>query len=621
VATVPTGVRLDIPALDLPPSAQLPGALAGCAEKLRDEAEAILRHEVDFLGSGPQALGPDIDWHRDFKSGYQWPDDFYLDVCTTRLDDDSDAKVPWELSRGHQLLTLARAARLFGDERYALELERQLDSWLRANPPGYGINWTTAMEVALRAVNWIWAIRTLEAFRPLEARLRERVTRSLQAHARHLALNVEGTPYLRSNHYLSDILGLLALAWALPADPAAGRWNRIARAGLEREVGRQVHPDGVGFEASLSYHGLCLEIFILAGYIAECSRDSFSSAYQERVRRMLVVSRAVRHPDGRIPLFGDGDSGRVLPGGFDRPPTHDNLLWLGAAAFGGERPLPGPAHEEVAWTFGISAWSRTAALAAGAPPESAAFPQGGLFALRGGDTLAVVRCGDVGQNGNGGHAHNDVLSYELSFGSPLIVDSGTYAYTFDPAARNAFRSARAHNTIVIDGAEPNPVVEVELFRLRGVARPKIESWLVDDRKVQLIGSHDGFRRLAGRPCHRRSFTLDRLGALAVDDEILGSGRHVVRSYVHLVPGARAEAVGDGHVSIELDGRVHLLEWWGVDALALEDGWVSDRYGVRVRGNVVIGSVEGELPLRFGFRFVPHAEARLAAAAQDAVVSA
>ena len=51
---------------------------------------------------------------RDFKSGYRWPQDLYLDVQVTRLDDASDAKVPWELSRGHQLLTLARAARLTG---------------------------------------------------------------------------------------------------------------------------------------------------------------------------------------------------------------------------------------------------------------------------------------------------------------------------------------------------------------------------------------------------------------------------------------------------------------------------------------------------------------------------
>ena len=61
------------------------------------------------LGSGSTAIGPDVDWHRDFKSDYRWPASFFMDVEVTRLDDDSDAKVPWDLSRSHHLLTLARA--------------------------------------------------------------------------------------------------------------------------------------------------------------------------------------------------------------------------------------------------------------------------------------------------------------------------------------------------------------------------------------------------------------------------------------------------------------------------------------------------------------------------------
>ena len=80
----------------------------------------------------------EIDWHRDFKSGYRWPRPFYLDVRASPTPRDADAKVPWELSRGHQLLALARAARLFGDERYAAELASQWASWLDANPPGAG---------------------------------------------------------------------------------------------------------------------------------------------------------------------------------------------------------------------------------------------------------------------------------------------------------------------------------------------------------------------------------------------------------------------------------------------------------------------------------------------------
>jgi hypothetical protein len=69
-----------------------------------------LRCEVKLLG--PTSPGAVIDWHRDLKSGFRWPANFYLGLEATRLDNPSDAKVPSELSRGHHLPTLARAARL-----------------------------------------------------------------------------------------------------------------------------------------------------------------------------------------------------------------------------------------------------------------------------------------------------------------------------------------------------------------------------------------------------------------------------------------------------------------------------------------------------------------------------
>ena len=69
----------------------------------------------------------------------------------------------------------------------------------------------------------------------------------------------------------------------------------------------------------------------------------------------------------------------------------------------------------------------------------------------------TVRCGEIGQNGNGGHAHNDQLSITLRIdGKDIIVDPGTYLYTPLPERRNAFRSTTAHFTVQKDGAEQNP---------------------------------------------------------------------------------------------------------------------------------------------------------------------
>jgi Heparinase II/III N-terminus len=268
VVDAPAGASLRPVQIDLPLAIELPLDLQGPAEEIRSEAECVLNHRVDYLGSGMVDLGPAIDWHQDFKSGSRWPRSFYQDVDAVCLDDSSDPKVPWELSRGHQLLTLARAARLYHDERFASELEVQLNSWLEENRPGYGINWVNAMEIAIRSVNWIWAIGTLEHFRPLDSALRGSVTRSLQTHGRHIASNLEGSRRLRNNHYVADLLGLLALGASIGGDPLATKWLRFAQRELERQIVDQVLPDGVSFEASLPYHGLALEMFLLAWHIS-----------------------------------------------------------------------------------------------------------------------------------------------------------------------------------------------------------------------------------------------------------------------------------------------------------------------------------------------------------------
>ena len=199
----------------------LRAAARGCkpaAEALRDFAEETLAHSFDLLGSGPYRsanTSTGTATSRVVTCGQLVP---YLDVVVTRLDDDSDAKVPWELSRSHHLVGLARAAVLFRDERYAQELERQLEEWLTANPPGFGINWVNPWRPRFApSIGSGPSERSSSGGRWMRA-LRRRVSRSLGMHARHIMANLEGTPFLRSNHYTADVLGLLVLGHCLRGD-------------------------------------------------------------------------------------------------------------------------------------------------------------------------------------------------------------------------------------------------------------------------------------------------------------------------------------------------------------------------------------------------------------------
>jgi hypothetical protein len=74
-----------------------------------------------------------------------------------------------------------------------------------------------------------------------------------------------------------------------------------------------------------------------------------------------------------------------------------------------------------------------------------AYPDFGLYIYRSQRLYLAIRCGTIGQNGNGGHAHNDQLSIELNVdGDDWISDPGIYLYSPLPKKRNMYRSVKVH---------------------------------------------------------------------------------------------------------------------------------------------------------------------------------
>jgi uncharacterized heparinase superfamily protein len=611
VAGAPSS-RLRLPPVALPAADQWPVELRPSLALIRSEAETALAHRVDLLGSGPVSLGPEIDWQRDFKSGFRWPTDFYQDVVVTRLDDQSDAKVPWELSRGHQLLALGRAAAIFRERRFADELASQVTSWLTDNPAGHGINWTNAMEVGIRAINWIWALAALGEQTALGEPLQSQIAQSLAVHGRHIWHNLEGSPQLRGNHYLADVVALLVIAWALPDDPLSSRWTAYARRALEREVRSQLLSDGVSFEASLPYHGLVLELLLLAWWLCELDGRRLSSGFEARLNAALEVSLLLRHPGGRIPQFGDNDSGRILPADSTRPLTHDHLLWMGAGLLGSAVPADSAPHAEVALNLGLQMWDRSGEAAPRTQsklPPARSFPVGGLHVLRGHRAQVVARCGDVGQNGNGGHAHNDLLSFELSIGGRLVVaDPGTYVYTSDPNARNRFRGTAIHSTVTVDRKEINPLPQSEMFRLPRWARPLPPRIDVLEGRIELVIGHDGYRRLDPAVIVRRTFSLSRQSdELVVTDDVTRRGSCLVVSRLQFAPGVELRVSPGDRYELHAEDTHLRIEVFGHDESLLGEGWVSPRFGVREPAPYIELKADVGVPHSIGYRIVSEDE--------------
>jgi hypothetical protein len=581
-------------------------------------ADQACAHVFDLLGSGPTALGPAIDWHADFKSGHRYdPRAHHTDLSPAPYPGGHDIKVPWELSRCQHFVWLGQAYWHTGDEKYPREFVGQVTDWIEANPPAFGVNWVCAMDVAIRAVNWLWGYHYFVGRSPaLTDEFLLRFDKSLLAHGRHIIGNLERSAGLASNHYLSDLVGLVYLGLMCPQFREARKWREVGLRELWREMRRQVHADGVDFEASISYHRLVAELFLSAILLGRLHGVTVPADVMARLEKMIELVLHYTRPDGTVPLFGDCDNGRLhrlmVRGTPEREWTdHRYLLAIGAVLFQRDDlgRVAGDQWEEALWLMGERAIRFKESLEGKplpAEPESRLFPDGGLCFMRGGGAYVAVDAGANGQGGVGGHAHNDALSFEFAFGGrPWVIDPGTFVYTADYDARNRFRSSRVHDVLMIDGQELNRFDRRELFVMQEDARPVVHAWDPTPERDLLIGSHHGYERLDPPVFVRRVLWFEKPGGeLLVMDEVRAAGRHTLACNLHLA-----------HAVIEIDGRVAWIESPGSEwrlavcvvssaarvDLAASTGWISAGYGSRSPTPVL--SVGGEFDDRLSLACV------------------
>lgn len=297
-----------------------------------------------------------IDWQLDFKSGYRWSEStWFRRIRVYGNPPGADVKVPWELGRCQHLPQLALLHALWKGERPAdaarlsREFRNQVLDFIASNPPRYGVQWACTMDVAIRVANWLVAhdlFRGAGAETDPEFELVFR--RSVYEHARHIAGNLEWTESERSNHYLADLAGLGVSAAHLAPSPETDRWLAFVIQELVIETLAQFLPDGAGFEASTNYHRLSAELVAYTAAVllalpgerldgiaraspwqpatgprlarppsalvrdGDRGRLAFPPAFRERIEAAARFTLAIRRPDGRIPQFGDNDSGRFL---------------------------------------------------------------------------------------------------------------------------------------------------------------------------------------------------------------------------------------------------------------------------------------------------------------------
>ena len=365
--------------------------------------------------------------------------------------------------------------------------------WVHNNPVGRGVGWHP-YTTSKRIVNWCRAGISSAA-----------LLDSLYEQAAYLYRNLE--TYLEGNHLLENARALVFAGNFFGGGGESGRWlNRGIRL-FQRELTTQVLADGGHYERSPMYHAIVLEGCVDVLNLVDPDDPSWR-AIVEIANRMVDFQVSLTHPNGRIGLFNDSTE---------------------------EIAVPTSALVEYATQVtGRSAQSRTA------------LPDSGYYVLRHDELHAIVDAGAVGPDHLPGHAHADILSFELSLSEKLfVVDTGVFEYEAGPL-RALVRSTAAHNTVSVDGRD-----QVECWGSFRVARrysPADVRFEETTTEIGLAAEFRGYAKLIGDSIiHARRITVDKeVRRLTVSDTISGTGRHAVVSRIHLHPEVATARRGDSY---------------------------------------------------------------------------
>jgi len=339
------------------------------------------------INFGNKSYGTNTDIHLLKGADYdRWPDEFSYSLDYKQRDDLGDARTNWEKNRHFQWALMAKAIfvesldesvqrrdesvqrrdergekreecvqtreerRERRDERLE-ELCNEIEEWMDKNPFLWGISWTSAMEFAIRSINWMYTLAFLSHLSSDTSRLSSEnlssiVSRLSSDTSRLSSENLSSdnlsstisrltngiiniTEYLTKHYsrYSSANNHLLVEATAIGLAGCAfnnEEWINLACRILSEELENQNYEDGVNKELSLHYQTFGMEAYLLLAN-AILRKETRGKRRETRGKRREIVeswmpmlkkeAEFVAYSSWRektVCEFGDDDEGKII---------------------------------------------------------------------------------------------------------------------------------------------------------------------------------------------------------------------------------------------------------------------------------------------------------------------
>ena len=424
------------------------------------------------------------------------------------------------LNRGSPLGVLADACYHTGSLLWAKRFRDVFYDWIDENPkpeimsgPDYP-TWRT-LDTAARLSWLISRFAEVTAAQNVDDELWANYLYSIWEHVDYLK-----NDDFSAGNWLSTVTSAVTYAaQQFPVFQDRKIWLEYGKTGFERNVIRDIYPDGKEMEDAPGY--ICMAYKGMLTTLETLEQEGIQVDPEVRLRLSKVPDflAAVTQPNGIMPFIGDwgGCEPYALPTAMQHFDRHD-IRYVLSKGKSGIAPSASSVH----------------------------FPHGGWTIMRSPYTERPYEHARhlVLKSSSGAHGHLDVLSITVyAFGRELLIDPGIRSYERSDVQR--YLQTSYHNTVCIDS------------RNQPRAPGKTDKWFSNPALDYVSGIFTGYPNVS----HRRSILFVRPDYWLVRDHITGSGDHTYDQNWHFAAGAEPTVVPQTkriHTNHETGGNILIV---------------------------------------------------------------
>ena len=450
-------------------------------------------------------------WNAGFQTENVWPEkDFSAAISIGQREDIGDIRTNWELNRHFQFSCLAKNYYLTGKKEYLDELVDLFEDWNNHNLFLHGAEWTSAMELGIRVNSWIYTYVFLaHAFEKYQEKkvLLDELAHGIFVMAEYIIKH--RAKFSSANNHLIVEIFAVGMAGILFKKK---EWVELAIRILTEELPKQNYEDGVNKEMSLHYQGFVMEAYGLFWLALEKNNYEVPQVWKQYLTHMSEYMADCCGDFGEVVIFGDNDEGKLLDLQGKIEDHYRYVLQLMGMLLD-QKYTDLPFVENVSWITSKEQQEQYNKKKLYASKLVAHYKKGGYTVLRSRDHKVLIGMdhAELGFGSIAAHGHADALSIQAFYeGKPALVDSGTVNYHVPKSVRNEIRSAKAHNTVYVEGVEQaemlGPFLWGKRYKVENVAAKKKEGCVEIDATISYFGI-----------THRRKITFDFERKLVVED--------------------------------------------------------------------------------------------------------